>query len=412
MNEIGIFLQSLRKSKGLTQLELADMLNVSNKTVSKWENGLGIPEMSTLLMLSNIYNVSVDDILRGSIKMQKNDDKPIERFQYIIQKSKHQYFNHMILCFGILLLGGLTFFVTDSLTNSRSISIIITLGFILLSILIQVFNLVRVRYQLIEVEGNDTYKSFFRIVLFSSFFLLGIALWLAIFSFLKNASWIDPSLNAFFYSAISPALAIAFIYTLVIYGIVRFFVKFSFNVRLSRISRIFLASFLLITLVPFIILKVFSARDVAIKMDWSGVVMSTYQIETQEDRYYTMRLFWLLEESASQGIPPLEVYNIVMLPYENASVPYVYYHFTSPTDYELTIRLEYFEDFLGPFGYSNFDIDDSTATAYWFDINDVQLEFELYGYIFINLFQVWIYAGFVVILVRKLRRKNSETVQI
>lgn len=39
----GEFLKSLRISKGLTQMELAEYLNVSNKTVSKWENGIGIP---------------------------------------------------------------------------------------------------------------------------------------------------------------------------------------------------------------------------------------------------------------------------------------------------------------------------------------------------------------------------------
>ncbi|MBI9009952.1 MAG: helix-turn-helix transcriptional regulator [Tenericutes bacterium] len=408
MSEIGIFLQSLRKSKGSTQRELADMLNVSNKTVSKWENGLGIPEMSTLLLLSDIYDVSVDDILRGSKKMKKSDDVPIERFLYIIHKTKHQYFNHLILSFGILLLGILAFFVVESLTSTRSVSIVIALGFILVSILIQVFNILRVRYQLIEVERNDNYQSFLRIVFYSSFLILGFAMWLAVYLFLKNASWIDQAMNASYYSAIFPSLAIASYYTLIIYAIVRGFGKFSFTLKLSRIGRIFLASFVLIVSIPFIALTVFSARDIAIKMQWSGVVMSTAQIEEDEAGYYKLSLLQLLEESNAQGIPSREVYDIVMLPDGNAFVPYVSYHFTSPTDYEFTIRQDFFEDFLIPLGHSNFDIDETTATAYWFTVNDVQLGFELYGYLFVSLLQIWAFAGCIVVLVHKTKSKKSQ----
>lgn len=405
MNEIAAFLQSLRKSKGLTQRELADMLNVSNKTVSKWENGLGIPEMSTLLLLSDIYGVSVDDILRGSKKMKKSDDLPIERFQYIIQKTKHQYINHMILCFGTLLFGLMAFLVAESLTSTRSVPIVITLGFILLSILIQVFNIVRVRYQLFEVERNDIYQRFLRMVLLTSFIILEFAMWLAIYVFLKNASWIDQSFNASYYSAIFPALAISSYNTLIIYAIVRFFGKFSFKLKLSRINRIFLASFVLIVFIPLIVVIAFSPRNVAIKMEWTSVVTSTYQIEENEDGYYKLSLLQLLEES---NIPSSEVYDIVMLPYGNANVPYVSYHFTSPTDYEFTIRQEFFEDFLIPLGYSNFDIDDSEATAYWFNVNDVQLGFELYGYIFSGLLQILVFAGCIVILVQKTKSKKSD----
>lgn len=51
---VGDFLASLRKSKGYTQQEVADELNVSNKTVSKWEQGGGFPEITVLPALAGV----------------------------------------------------------------------------------------------------------------------------------------------------------------------------------------------------------------------------------------------------------------------------------------------------------------------------------------------------------------------
>ena len=55
----------LRKKAGLTQKQLSEELYVSDKTVSKWERGLGYPEIHQLLGLSHVFSVSVDSLLRG-----------------------------------------------------------------------------------------------------------------------------------------------------------------------------------------------------------------------------------------------------------------------------------------------------------------------------------------------------------
>lgn len=63
--EFAKYLTKLRKEKGMTQTELAERMNVSNKTISKWETGNGFPETSLLVSLADIFEISVDQLLRG-----------------------------------------------------------------------------------------------------------------------------------------------------------------------------------------------------------------------------------------------------------------------------------------------------------------------------------------------------------
>ena len=63
--KMGKFLKELRKEKGLTQEQLGEKIGVTNKTVSRWENGNYIPPVECLAMLSDIYGISINEILSG-----------------------------------------------------------------------------------------------------------------------------------------------------------------------------------------------------------------------------------------------------------------------------------------------------------------------------------------------------------
>ncbi len=63
--KIGNFICELRRSKGLSQAELGKRLNVTNKAVSRWETGRGLPDSGLLLPLSRELGVTVDELLRG-----------------------------------------------------------------------------------------------------------------------------------------------------------------------------------------------------------------------------------------------------------------------------------------------------------------------------------------------------------
>lgn len=64
-NSIGAFLQSVRKEKNFTQKELADRIGVSDKTISKWENGNSVPDTTLLKPLCDELDISINELLSG-----------------------------------------------------------------------------------------------------------------------------------------------------------------------------------------------------------------------------------------------------------------------------------------------------------------------------------------------------------
>lgn len=63
--EIGNFISQLRKDKKMTQAELGDKLGVTNKTVSRWENGNYLPDISTMQLLCAEFDISINEFLKG-----------------------------------------------------------------------------------------------------------------------------------------------------------------------------------------------------------------------------------------------------------------------------------------------------------------------------------------------------------
>ena len=65
--KIGKLIYSLRTERNLTQQKLAEYMNISDKTISKWERGFGCPDISLLPELSNIFGVSLENLLAGEL---------------------------------------------------------------------------------------------------------------------------------------------------------------------------------------------------------------------------------------------------------------------------------------------------------------------------------------------------------
>lgn len=87
--KIGKFIQEKRK-KSLTQSELAEKLNVSDRAVSKWENGNCIPDVSNIQELCKILNITINDLFSGCVVDMKDNEKKLEENLLEMIKIKEQ----------------------------------------------------------------------------------------------------------------------------------------------------------------------------------------------------------------------------------------------------------------------------------------------------------------------------------
>ena len=74
--KIGRFIAERRKAVKLTQLQLADRLNITDKAISKWERGIAMPDTSIMLQLCDILEINVNELLSGEkISMENSNQK-------------------------------------------------------------------------------------------------------------------------------------------------------------------------------------------------------------------------------------------------------------------------------------------------------------------------------------------------
>lgn len=90
---IGKFIAQCRKEKGLTQMQLAEKLNITNRAVSKWETGKSLPDLSIMPQVCEIFDITVNELLSGErIKPEdyqmKAEDNLIELFRSEEYKKK------------------------------------------------------------------------------------------------------------------------------------------------------------------------------------------------------------------------------------------------------------------------------------------------------------------------------------
>lgn len=95
---IGRFIAELRKENGMTQEELGKKIGVTNKTISRWENGNYMPDISLLLAISSELNISVNELLLGkrlqTIEFPKEADNNLVlslKKIILLRKRKRQY---------------------------------------------------------------------------------------------------------------------------------------------------------------------------------------------------------------------------------------------------------------------------------------------------------------------------------
>ena len=106
-NKIGKFIQSLRKEAGLTQEELANKLIMVRENVSKMERGVNKPTIETLLKLSNIFDISINELLAGKRKNITNEKEINNKYINLNLKKIKTYKKlifMLIYCFSLIII--------------------------------------------------------------------------------------------------------------------------------------------------------------------------------------------------------------------------------------------------------------------------------------------------------------------
>ncbi|MCI8352258.1 MAG: helix-turn-helix domain-containing protein [Clostridia bacterium] len=94
--KVGKFIAECRKNKNLTQAELAEKLNITDRAISKWETGKGMPDSSIMLELCNELDITVNELLSGEVIKMENYNKKAEENLLEMKKQKEETDREML----------------------------------------------------------------------------------------------------------------------------------------------------------------------------------------------------------------------------------------------------------------------------------------------------------------------------
>lgn len=134
--KIGKFIAELRKEKNITQQELADMLNITDRAVSHWENGRCLPDISLLRQICEIFGISINELISGErIKTEKYKEKSDNNILDVITSAekkttlvKRKYKLFIVISIIILVISCIVFFLTKKRYEQSEIESITVFG--------------------------------------------------------------------------------------------------------------------------------------------------------------------------------------------------------------------------------------------------------------------------------------------
>ena len=95
--KIGSFIAERRKAAGLTQMQLAEKLNVTDRAVSKWETGRSMPDSSLMPLLCDVLGISLSDLFCGEVVTMENYNKELESSLMELSKQKEDSDRHLLV---------------------------------------------------------------------------------------------------------------------------------------------------------------------------------------------------------------------------------------------------------------------------------------------------------------------------
>ncbi len=164
-NSIGQFIAILRKSKGMTQQEVADRLGVSNKSVSRWERDECAPDLSLIPAIAEMFDITCDELLRGektnSDKIQDRDiqkNKSTKQFKIMLHNRRIKYKNLSLISLGITIFGLIAAVISNLAFSEGLIAFCLAAVFALASEICQICFASNARLMIDEDEEAYTKK--------------------------------------------------------------------------------------------------------------------------------------------------------------------------------------------------------------------------------------------------------------
>lgn len=153
---IGGFIAALRRASGMTQLELARKLNVSDKTVSRWERNESMPDLSVIPVLAEIFGVSCDELLRGERNAANapefSSPKGEKQRRHLAKLALTGFENRSCIAMGLCLLGLIAALICDLVFTQGRLGFLCGSVFVLAGAVCQSIFL---RSTLRQVEGSE-----------------------------------------------------------------------------------------------------------------------------------------------------------------------------------------------------------------------------------------------------------------
>ena len=140
--KIGKFIAECRKKKNLTQMQLAEKLNITDRAISKWETGKGMPDSSIMLELCNELDISVNELLSGELIDMKNYNKNVadenlikvqREKEYVIASARWSYVITIIILLVLNFINIFKYGVQEAI-NKTEFGIMITISLIYFAI--------------------------------------------------------------------------------------------------------------------------------------------------------------------------------------------------------------------------------------------------------------------------------------
>ncbi|MBR0391504.1 MAG: helix-turn-helix transcriptional regulator [Oscillospiraceae bacterium] len=129
LQKIGTFLKELRKEKELTQEQLAETLNVSRRTVSRWETGSNMPDLDLLVEMADLYQVDLRELLNGERKNEQMNEEMKETVLQVAEYSnaEKQRSTKIVRVYFVL---GILALIANALINMMEVGDTFWIGFL------------------------------------------------------------------------------------------------------------------------------------------------------------------------------------------------------------------------------------------------------------------------------------------